>query len=146
AAVVCSAIFLFGYLSVFDWRLIWIIDYSDILKVGLVAIAVLSSVIIVVLQGLQTFLGVARLEEKRRKDQIVFLSILGVIALAVAAFFEWRHPRPYQLYTAWVSSVLLLLAFCFIAGRILTRSLPLTAERIFGLSALLIIGVGIAGS
>ena len=26
----------------FDWRLIWIIEYTDVLKVGLVAIAILS--------------------------------------------------------------------------------------------------------
>jgi hypothetical protein len=39
---ITATVFLYGYVSVFDWRLIWIVDYQDILKVGLVAIAILS--------------------------------------------------------------------------------------------------------
>ena len=62
AAVVGSTLFLYAYLSVFDWRLIWIIDYSDIFKVGLVTLAVLSSFVVLVLQGLQMVLVVVRLE------------------------------------------------------------------------------------
>lgn len=45
AAVVgalCSTIFLYAYLSVFDWHLIWIIEYGDILKFGLVVVAIIS--------------------------------------------------------------------------------------------------------
>lgn len=38
-----SIIFISAYLRVFDWRLIWIIEYPDILKVSLVTIAILSS-------------------------------------------------------------------------------------------------------
>jgi hypothetical protein len=37
-----ATIFVYAYLSVFDWRLIWIVEYSDILKVGLVAVAFIS--------------------------------------------------------------------------------------------------------
>src|ERR1700730_12195289 len=28
-AVLGSTVFLYGYLSIFDWRLIWVIEYSD---------------------------------------------------------------------------------------------------------------------
>jgi hypothetical protein len=41
--VLCATIFLYGYLLIFDWRLIWIIEYTDVLKVGLVAVAIVSS-------------------------------------------------------------------------------------------------------
>ena len=37
-----AVIFIAAYLRVFDWRLIWIIEYPDILKVALVTIAVFS--------------------------------------------------------------------------------------------------------
>ena len=40
----CASIFLFAYVRVFDWRLIWLVDYADILKVGLVAIAFFSGI------------------------------------------------------------------------------------------------------
>lgn len=42
-AVLCSTLFLYGYLTVFDQQLIWIIEYPDILKFGLVALAVIFS-------------------------------------------------------------------------------------------------------
>src|ERR1700753_3661436 len=42
-AVLSSTVFLYGYLSVFDWRLIWVIEYSDVLKFGLIVLAFLAS-------------------------------------------------------------------------------------------------------
>ncbi len=44
-AVVFGTLFLGGYLGVFDWRLIWIIDYPDILKAGLVGTAAAASLV-----------------------------------------------------------------------------------------------------
>lgn len=37
-----ASLFLAAYLRVFDWRLIWIIEPSDILKVGILSLALLS--------------------------------------------------------------------------------------------------------
>jgi hypothetical protein len=37
-----AIIFIAAYLRVFDWRLIWIIEYSDVLKIGLIVVALLS--------------------------------------------------------------------------------------------------------
>jgi hypothetical protein len=44
-ALLGSTVFFYGYLSVFDWRLIWVIEYSDVLKFGLIIFAVLSGYI-----------------------------------------------------------------------------------------------------
>ena len=38
-----SIIFIAAYLRVFDWRLIWIIEYADVLKIGLIAVALFSA-------------------------------------------------------------------------------------------------------
>jgi hypothetical protein len=35
-------VFLFAYLSVFDWNLIWIVEYSDIIKFSLIGVAFMS--------------------------------------------------------------------------------------------------------
>jgi hypothetical protein len=35
-------VFLFAYLSVFDWNLIWIVEYSDIIKFSLIGVAFTS--------------------------------------------------------------------------------------------------------
>jgi hypothetical protein len=42
-AVAATAAGLGAYLRVFDWRLIWIIEYADVLKWGLVALVLLSA-------------------------------------------------------------------------------------------------------
>jgi hypothetical protein len=49
-ALLGSTVFLYGYLSVFDWRLIWVIEYSDVLKFGLIIFAVLTGYLFL-LQG-----------------------------------------------------------------------------------------------
>ena len=57
--VLCSTLFVYGYLSAFDSQLIWIIEYTDILKFGLVALALISSAIFltifVVILAIQPF-------------------------------------------------------------------------------------------
>jgi hypothetical protein len=40
---VCATVFLYSYLAVFDWRLVWIIEYSDIFKATLVALGFLGA-------------------------------------------------------------------------------------------------------
>jgi hypothetical protein len=41
--IFCSTIFLYGYIRVFDWHLIWIIEYGDVLKFGLVVVAFMAA-------------------------------------------------------------------------------------------------------
>jgi uncharacterized membrane protein YeaQ/YmgE (transglycosylase-associated protein family) len=43
-AIYFSLVYTAGYLSVFDAQLIWVMEYSDVIKVGLVSIALLSTV------------------------------------------------------------------------------------------------------
>jgi len=80
AAYLCATIFLYAYLSFFDWRLIWIIESGDVLKAGLVALAVISTFI--------TFVHAVAFDadsfsrgEKRTKP-IILAVLLGTIASA----------------------------------------------------------------
>jgi hypothetical protein len=43
-SLLSASIFLFAYVRVFDWRLIWLVDYADVLRIGLVAIAFFSGI------------------------------------------------------------------------------------------------------
>jgi hypothetical protein len=52
-AVLGSTVFLYAYLSIFDWRLIWVIEYSDVLKFGLIIFAVLTGYLVLI-QGYAT--------------------------------------------------------------------------------------------
>jgi hypothetical protein len=58
--VVASAIsmlFLAAYLAVFDWSLIWLIEYTDLAKLFLIGTALLSSVISLMLNYLYNFIA-----------------------------------------------------------------------------------------
>jgi hypothetical protein len=49
AAVVvflCTTVSLYSYLSTFDWRLIWVVEYSDVFKASFIALALISSLAI----------------------------------------------------------------------------------------------------
>lgn len=41
--IALATLFLFSYLSAFDWHLIWLVQYQDVLSFGLIAVAILGS-------------------------------------------------------------------------------------------------------
>src|SRR5262249_48029730 len=47
-SALCSTAFIYGYLWMFDWQLIWLIEYTDILKIGLVMFAIMSGLLVFV--------------------------------------------------------------------------------------------------
>jgi hypothetical protein len=145
AVVVCSTIFLYSYLSIFDWQLIWIIDYSDIFKVGLVALGALSGFIIIVQGALHFFVGLTKLKGSQRIAEILGVCSVAVLVLAVAMLGEWKSTGSIFLYWLMAPPALLLLAFCFVVVRVMTHSLVLTAERIIVLSMLLVGAVSFSG-
>jgi hypothetical protein len=108
--------FLFGYLSVFDWRLIWLIEYADILKVGLVATAVIS--------GIAVFIGfiIDRVMSRadRGADNVTYgLFLFGVLTVAtlIRLLLEYLSPNPrYGLFLSlyFATALALLLLFLFV--------------------------------
>jgi hypothetical protein len=100
-AVLCATVFLYGYLAVFDWHLIWIVEYSDILKFGLVAVAIISGSVLIIQQ---LFNYVMIVMEKQGKARWVFIAVLGIMLIAPYAYgiySESRMPSPrYLLYTS----------------------------------------------
>jgi hypothetical protein len=138
AAVVCSTIFLYAYLTIFDWQLIWIIDYPDVFKVGLVALGVLSGFIIIVQGVLHFFVGIIKLKASERIGEILIFGIVAIGVLALAMLGEWKRTGSLILYWLMAPPAVLLLAFCFEIARVLTHSLVLTAERTIVLSMLLV--------
>jgi hypothetical protein len=146
AVVVCSTLFLYGYLSVFDWRLIWIIDYSDIFKIGLVTLGVLASAIVFLLFALTYFLGIVDLKGRARKKEIWSVGILLGFLLAFFVFAQWLEPGPYQLYVAWAGMAIPLGGICIVAANLLTGSVAFTAQRALALLAYLFLAMGAAGS
>jgi hypothetical protein len=147
AVILCSTIFLYGYLSVFDWRLIWIIEYPDIFKFGLVAIAAISGAIAFIQAVIQNFFTVKKLEGRERWAHIVIISVFAIIALAAIIYFDRRSesPIPYTLYLSFAVSGFFLIVLCFIVADIASNRWPLNAERAFIVFIIVILGVASFG-
>jgi hypothetical protein len=111
ASVLCSTIFLYAYLSVFDRRLIWIIDYPDIFKVGLIVLAVLFGAVLMIVVVIVNILAARRL----KRQAFAWIGISGVVVGIVSGI--WSNPPSVawdtSLYLAYAGFVLWLLALCF---------------------------------
>jgi len=85
--VLCSTLFVYGYLSEFDSQLIWIIEYTDILKFGLVALALISSAILAVILAMNFFYYTVfyfvALRAHEGKVQAAFIGVISFIVLAI---------------------------------------------------------------
>lgn len=96
-----GTVFLYSYLSFFDWHLIWLVEYSDVLKFGIVAFAFLSSF---------SFLfwafadDAARLHKESGKTLLMVLIVLGSVLSINAATRIVHEYRTYKdpQYAFWV--------------------------------------------
>lgn len=56
AVFFCTTVSLYSYLSAFDWRLIWIVEYSDVFKASFIALALISSLAITLYALMSAFM------------------------------------------------------------------------------------------
>lgn len=115
AVVLCSTLFLYGYLTVFDWQLIWIIEYPDILKFGLVMLAVISGMVWFGQVFVASLMGLRYAEGKWRViwivPGIVFVILFFVIPLIIE-WWEWwfnQAESRYLMYIYFGGSVIALM-------------------------------------
>jgi hypothetical protein len=87
-AVVLGTLFLGGYLSVFDWRLIWVIDYPDILKFGLVVTAGAAGLV-----GLIGPILESAYRATTEKGAWIFPATLTTLAVGALAYELWQQSQ-----------------------------------------------------
>lgn len=85
-----ATIFLAAYLSVFDWHLLWFVQYTDILTFGLIAIGVISGSILFLQASVQAIISLFKLSAPSRKRWLVGLCIT---VLGIVAFNVWGSVR-----------------------------------------------------
>src|SRR4249919_3028409 len=79
SAVVTMA-FVFGYLSVFDWTAIWIIEYSDLAKFLLMSIALLAAVLTIITSvGENVYLWLAKKDVYRWRIIWIIIGLWSVL-------------------------------------------------------------------
>jgi hypothetical protein len=114
--ITLAIIFLFSYLSIFDWHLIIFVQYADVITFGIIAAGVVSGSFMIVYNTAQYFVYLP--QESKRFRRLRWLTDGGV-ALAVLVFLLWSSIRVGSGYFHIVDGVLLLARVVFIVRRAL---------------------------
>ena len=110
-----AVIFIAAYLRVFDWRLIWIIEYPDILKVALVTIAVFSGFSFYIWSAAADAINLTTRHSRGRLISYAFGLALWCGSLIMYLYLDYHSTDPhYGLH------LMLHLAILAIIGLILT--------------------------
>ena len=82
-AAVSAVFFLFAYLSTFDWRLIWLVEYSDLAKLFLIVGGLISGIISFGLIVVNGYYGATKFS---MKEKLIGFGIL--VSLFLAGFVQ----------------------------------------------------------
>ena len=97
ASAVCM-LFLAAYLTVFDWNLIWLIEYADVAKLFLIGAALLSSVITAALNYAWDFLAWLKHQMKGFKWGFIIGLILIVSAGGYSIYNDVKTGNGHATY------------------------------------------------
>jgi hypothetical protein len=95
-----SMLFLTAYLGVFDWNLIWLIEYSDLTKLFLIGVGLLASILTSIIywfQDVHTWLIA------RAPNQFWFFVVMSVLVLPVPLimlYLDYKSANPLLTYHA----------------------------------------------
>jgi hypothetical protein len=84
--VTLSTTFLAAYLSVFDWHLLWFVQYTDIITFGLLAVGIIGGSLTFIQAAAQTVLGMFGMKGRSRRTYAIFLVLFVV---GIVAFQSW---------------------------------------------------------
>ena len=102
-----STMFLSAYLSVFDWHLLWFIQYTDILTFGLIGIGIIGTSFIFLDSLVRSVLNLGVFNGKRAWKGLLIFVGFWTFVFAVLQFAQYRSAEPhYQHVTAaWLSVI-----------------------------------------
>jgi hypothetical protein len=91
----CMAMaFLFAYLSVFDWNLIWIVEYTDIIKFCLIGAAILSSSAWFVFGVFDDVYKWIVVDVKNQRYLVLFAIVISTLGLAFNLYIDCYSENP----------------------------------------------------
>jgi hypothetical protein len=130
--VALSTMFLTAYLSVFDWHLLWFVQYTDIITFGLLALGVIGGSLTFIQSAAQTVLGLFGMKGRARWSHAIFLLVL----IAVITSFEiWGSVKAGQGYFHILMGMTVLglgiVLIMQVMGYIATATLPNASQAFF---------------
>jgi hypothetical protein len=130
--VALSTIFLAAYLSVFDWHLLWFVQYTDIITFGLLALGIIGGSLTFIQSAAQTVLGLFGMKGRARWSHAIFLLVLVAF---IMTFEIWGSVKAGQGYFhILIGATVLGLAIVLIMqimGYIATATLPNLSQAFF---------------
>lgn len=99
-----SITFLFSYLSIFSWRLIWFVQYVDVLSFGIIAVGILGGAILALNPYFYMWFNTKRMEPASRKRWTIGMVVLVLILLGLEI---WSAVHQHEGYFHIVSGVVL---------------------------------------
>lgn len=81
--ITLSTFFLFSYLSVFDWHLIWFVQYVDVISFGIVAVGLIGGSITVLNPLVYMWFNARKLESGSRKRWTIAAAIVILLFVAL---------------------------------------------------------------
>jgi NADH:ubiquinone oxidoreductase subunit 6 (subunit J) len=91
AAAAVSMLFLTAYLTVFDWNLVWLVEYSDLAKFGLMAVAIISPLLAMLGNQLDAFYKWVALKQKEYRKLVWFLVAIVFFGAAFSIYMDIQH-------------------------------------------------------
>lgn len=110
---IMSSVFVYSYLSVFDWRLIWFVDTSDLLKFALIGVSIfiISSFILINIVDLAH--SIDMFNGKKRIAIIIFV-ITAIIIIFFAILYLDALNNNQRLATRFLGASIIATAFLLI--------------------------------
>lgn len=118
AGVVFATVFLYAYLNVFDWHLIWMVQYPDILTFGLIAVGIIGGSATFFGQIIEMILSQTGLPSgKPNWAVITAIALFFLSLLALDIYFQHKATEPHyqHIIYAWLSGMLFVIAIFAIA-------------------------------
>jgi hypothetical protein len=109
-----ATVILYGYLSVFSWRLIWLVEYADILKVGLVTVAVISGFAGYISNYVSDIYSWMRVDPKSWRWSVPLMAAIWASSFGFWIYLDWHSTNPYyglHLHLHFAIIAIYLLAF-----------------------------------
>jgi hypothetical protein len=111
-AAAYSMLFLSAYLGVFDWNLVWLIEYSDLAKLALIGIAIASGALALTINMIYLMYRWLALKETTSRFWVGCAVAVTVLGSAVTIFFDVKNGTgqwQFQVLSSFSSLILILI-------------------------------------
>jgi hypothetical protein len=136
--VALSMTFLSSYLWIFDWHLIWFVQYTDIITFGLIAIGILSGSFAFLQSSTMTVMGALGMKGWTRTAWIVVIGVFAVALTAASVRDAIGRSEGYHHIIMGASAFLGAVFLIVIMARCVeTASLPSSTQALFLVLALI---------